>query len=89
LHHELDALVRAGLTPYDALAAATREAGRYIGADVGVVREGAIADLLLVEGNPLDAGANAARLSGIVLRGEWLPRERLETMKAEVERAVS
>jgi len=55
MHHELDLLARAGLTPSEALAAATGEVARvYNLGDRGVIREGARADLLLVEGDPLD-----------------------------------
>jgi imidazolonepropionase-like amidohydrolase len=53
LHHELQLLVRAGLTPTEALRAATSLPARHFGLhDRGVIRPGARADLLLVHGDP-------------------------------------
>ncbi|MBA3345600.1 MAG: amidohydrolase family protein [Gemmatimonadales bacterium] len=59
--------VRAGLTPYQALASGTRNPAEYHGAsdEFGTVEKGKRADLLLVEGHPL-------------LRGRWLPRAELQ-----------
>lgn len=59
LHQELHLLVQSGLTPLQALRSATSAPARAFGlADRGVIRKGAVADLLLVEGNPAkDIGA--------------------------------
>jgi imidazolonepropionase-like amidohydrolase len=55
LHHELQLLVRAGLTPLEALRAATSIPARRFGLlDRGKIVSGARADLLLVEGNPVE-----------------------------------
>lgn len=75
IHRELAELVRAGLTPFEALAGATRDAARFLGqeGEFGEVRLGLRADLVLVAGNPLsDVGALDARI-GVMLRGNWLP----------------
>lgn len=79
-HKELAHLVRAGLTPYQALATGTRNAAEYLGAldEFGTVEVGKRADLLLVEGNPLADVANARRLAGVMLRGRWLPQPELQ-----------
>jgi imidazolonepropionase-like amidohydrolase len=51
---EIECLVAAGLQPWQALAAATRNGGTLLGeADAGVIREGGPADFLLVHGDPL------------------------------------
>ena len=72
VHEELAALVRAGLTPFDAIATATREAGAFMGGDrFGVVVPGARADLVIVAADPL---ANVARLrqpTAVMARGRW------------------
>ena len=59
LHRELRALVDAGLTPYEALATATRNPAEFLGeADkCGTVAVGKNADLVLVRGNPLMTSA--------------------------------
>ena len=75
LHAELAELVAAGLTPYQALRAATVDAARFLErADLGRVGPGVVADLLLVEGNPLDRVGNAGRIGGMILRGAWRPK---------------
>jgi imidazolonepropionase-like amidohydrolase len=90
LHRELRALQRAGLTPFEALSAATSNPARYIGAaPFGVIERGAAADLLLLDANPLLDVANAARIHGVVLRGQWLSRERIEALKEDVAAAAA
>jgi len=72
IHDELAEFVAAGLTPYEALRGATSEAGRFLGVEgLGTVALGAPAYLVLLDRNPLADIANARRVSGIVLRGEW------------------
>lgn len=79
-HKELAHLVKAGLTPYQAIAAGTRNAAEYLGSidEFGTVEEGKRADLLLVEGNPLDDVSNVQRIAGVMLRGRWLPQAELQ-----------
>ncbi|HXV86657.1 MAG TPA: amidohydrolase family protein [Gemmatimonadales bacterium] len=70
LHDELVLLVRAGLTPREALLAATRDAARVAGVDsVGGVRAGMVADFLVLAASPLDDIANTRRIERIVVRG--------------------
>jgi imidazolonepropionase-like amidohydrolase len=74
LHDELDELVAAGLTRYQALRAATSEAGRFLEIPgLGTIAPGAPADLLLVEGNPLADLGRLRRFEGLVQRGAWTP----------------
>jgi imidazolonepropionase-like amidohydrolase len=79
VHEELQLLVEAGLSPYEALLAGTREAAEALGVleAFGTVEEGKRADLILVEGNPLEEVANASRRVGVMLRGHWLPEAQL------------
>jgi imidazolonepropionase-like amidohydrolase len=73
LHDELRELVAAGLTPFEALRAATVEPARFFGdSAAGVVRPGAHADLLLLDANPLDDIANASSIRSMILRGELM-----------------
>ena len=78
-HDELQELVDAGLSPYHALRAATANASAFLGASpcIGQVRAGCIADLLLLDENPLRDIANTRRIAGVMLRGRWLSRQEL------------
>jgi hypothetical protein len=91
LHRELAALVQAGLTPYQALLAATRRPAEYLGASSqwGTMEPGKRADLVLVTGNPLEDIANTARIRGVALGGRWLDRAALDQMVARGARATS
>ena len=62
-----------GLTNYEVLSAATRNAGEYLGdSGIGVIRAGAHADLLLVNASPLQDLATLRTPAGVMLRGQWL-----------------
>lgn len=78
-HEELQELVRAGLTPYEAIRAGTYDAARYLGKEdeVGSVRVGLRADLVLVDANPLEDVANLGKISGVMVRGRWLHADSL------------
>jgi imidazolonepropionase-like amidohydrolase len=79
LHHELRNLVDAGLTPYQAIVTATVAPAQFLGqvGTFGVITAGARADLILVEGDPLTNLETLEHPVGVMVRGEWLPRERL------------
>ena len=82
LHRELAALVDAGLTPYEALTAATRTPAQYFGEDSvwGTVSIGKRANLLVLDANPLDDIRNTAmsHREGVMLNGRWLTRAELD-----------
>lgn len=71
---ELRALVAAGLTPYDALRAATIDAAHFLkkDAELGTIEVAKRADFVLVRGNPLTDIDNVALRGGVMLRGRWL-----------------
>jgi imidazolonepropionase-like amidohydrolase len=89
-HRELESLVAAGLTPYQALETGTRNIARYFGTlrETGTVEEGKRADLILLEANPLTDIRNTTRRAGVMVRGRWLPLAEIERRLAEVEHAV-
>jgi len=82
LHRELEYLVDAGLTPYQALATGTVNPARFFGlsASVGAVQTGLEADLILLDDNPLDNIEATRRIHGVMLRGEWISREDLDQL---------
>jgi imidazolonepropionase-like amidohydrolase len=87
LHDELGFLVQAGLTPMQALQAATLNAARFFGkeADRGTIEMGKLADLVLLDANPLEDIANTRRISAVVFGGMLYPRPALDALLAQVE----
>lgn len=90
LHEELGALVEAGLTPLDALRSATWNAARYFEKtdDRGTVARGHLADLVLLEGDPLADIRNARRIRAVVADGRYLDRPALDALLATAERTA-
>ena len=91
LHDELALLVDAGLTPMEALQSATSNAAIFAGkADsLGTIEKGKIADLVLLDANPLDQIADTRRIAAVVVGGELFDRPRLDAMLASVEKRAN
>jgi imidazolonepropionase-like amidohydrolase len=83
VHRELQSLVDAGLTPYQALHTGTVNIGRYFGTSDGIVAEGRRADLLLLDANPLVSIANSSRIAGVMVNGRWLSKADIDKRLAE------
>jgi imidazolonepropionase-like amidohydrolase/ABC-type multidrug transport system permease subunit len=83
LHRELQLWVSAGIPVTVALQAATANAAKLLGADkrIGAIRAGLDADLLLVDGNPLEEIAATERISLVVFKGERIRRAALFEQK--------
>lgn len=81
VHDELHLLVQAGLTPYEALRAATVKPAEFLGQadEFGVIAAGRRADLILVRGDPLEDVTHASERVGVMLRGIWLSEEELQS----------
>jgi len=82
LHEELALLVSGGMAPFDALRSATLEPARYFGMldSLGTIAPGKLADLLLLDANPLQDIRNTRRISAVVANGRLYAgaaRERL------------
>ena len=90
LHDELGLLVKAGLSPLEAIQAATLNAAKCLGiADsYGTVEKGKMADLLLLEADPLAAIANTQKIAAVIVAGKFLPKAPLQEMLAQTEEAV-
>ena len=91
LHDELALLVEAGLSPLQALQAATVNPARYLGLSnlLGTIEKGKIADLVLLEANPLENIGNTKKIAAVVVNGRYLPKESLQKMLADVEVAAN
>ena len=83
LHRELQLWVEAGIPVTVALQAATVNAAKLLGAEkrIGAIRQGMDADLLLVDGNPLQEIAATERISLVVFKGERIRRSALFDQK--------
>jgi hypothetical protein len=79
LHWELALLVEAGLSPLEALRAATQDAARTLGVDgrLGVIEQGALADLVVLDADPLQDIRNTQRIHAVITNGEPVDRARL------------
>ena len=86
LHHELALMVKAGLSPLEALRAATINGARFLGRDGrhGTVRIGNAADLVILDRNPLDDIAATQAIHAVVLRGGVRDRAALDALLAGV-----
>jgi hypothetical protein len=91
LHDELGLLVQAGLTPMEALQAATINAARFMNRerDLGTIEKGKLADMVLLDANPLEDIANTKKIWGVVFGGKFYSRADLDAMLSKVEMAAS
>jgi hypothetical protein len=90
VHDELAELVKAGLTPAEALKAGTFAGAEYMGrtSEFGSVKTGRYADLIVLDANPLDNIANSRKIRAVVFNGRLFDRGALDSMLTSVERAV-
>ncbi len=83
MHDELRIITDCGLSPYEALSLATTQAARVAGAmkadaDFGTIEVGKRADLILVDGNPLEDLRVIQKSLGVMVAGEWFARTALD-----------
>src|SRR5216683_898042 len=91
-HEDLAYFVQAGLTPMQALQAATRNPAEFLGKlqTQGTIEPGKFADLLLLDANPLDDIHNMQRIRAVLLHGKMLDRKSLDgLLEAEEKFAAS
>jgi imidazolonepropionase-like amidohydrolase len=90
LHLELAEYVELGMTPAQALSAATVDVARALDQEqvMGRIAVGLRADAVLLRGNPLEDIANLSEIEGVLLRGEWLDRDALDALLEEARSLV-
>ncbi len=90
LHEELQRFVAAGFTPMEALQTATLNPAKFFGIEdqLGTIEKGKLADLVLLEANPLDDIRNTQKIAAVIVNGRYLSRADLDKMLAGVEAAA-
>ena len=91
LHDELALLVEAGLTPLQALRTATSNPAKYFDMtdSLGTIEKGKLADLVLLDANPLDNIRNTQRIQAVVTNGRYFPYEQIRALLAQAEAAAA
>jgi imidazolonepropionase-like amidohydrolase len=76
---ELEELVRAGFSPMEAIVAATRNGAEILGAaaEIGTIEVGKLADLVILEADPLEDIRNTRRIWMVIKGGDVVDREAL------------
>jgi imidazolonepropionase-like amidohydrolase len=86
-HNELKYLVDSGLTPYQALLTGTVNVAKYLNlTDAGTIKAGAVADLVLINGNPLTDITNTKKVEGVMVQGRWLSKSEIELGLKKIEK---
>lgn len=86
LHTELEYFVEAGLTPQEALRTATLAPAEFLGRqnEMGTVEKNKIADLVLLDANPLLDIKNTRKINAVILNGRMLTRADLDKMLEQI-----
>jgi imidazolonepropionase-like amidohydrolase len=91
LHRELEFMVAAGLSPMQAIQAATKVGADYLGKgdELGTLEEGKLADLIVVDGNPLENIQHSRRIDTVIKDGEIIDRRYHATFSTPIPRPTS
>lgn len=86
IHRELPLMKEANMTNYEILESGTKNVGKYFADwdNFGTIAEGQRADLVLVNGNPLEDLSHIQNHSGVMVQGKWYPREMIDRKLAEI-----
>ena len=89
LHDELANFVESGFPPMEALATATSNPAKFLGKDdMGAIAPGRVADLVLLDRNPLENIGNTRTVRAVVADGRYYDRAHLDQLLAGVEKAA-
>ncbi len=87
-HQELQYMVDAGLTPYEALRTGTVNVASYLNQsqNSGTIKEGAVSDLVLLNGNPLEDIRQTEQIEGVMMGNLWLSKEYIKKELKQLEK---
>jgi imidazolonepropionase-like amidohydrolase len=91
LHLELQRFIAAGFTPLEALQTATLNPAKFYNKlnDYGTVQPGHIADLVLLEANPLDDIANTRKIAAVIHDGQYLSHQDLDQIRTKLQQLAA
>jgi imidazolonepropionase-like amidohydrolase len=91
VHDEMALMVKAGLTPMEAIQAATRNPATFLGLDksVGTIEKGKLADMVLLSANPLEDVNNTRKIAAVFFQGQMYDRAALNRMLGSIAAASS
>lgn len=86
IHHEIDGMQKAGMTPLEIIQSGTINPAIYFGMEgrFGEIKEGLDADLILVNANPLEDLDALQQISGVMRQGKWLSKQAIEEKFVEI-----
>lgn len=86
IHHEIDGMLEAGMTPLEIIRSGTMNPATFFGMSdtFGEIKEGLDADMMLLEANPLEDLKALQQISGVMVRGKWLPKNAIDQKLAEI-----
>ncbi len=88
IHHEMKYLVNAGLTPYETLRTGTVNVAAYLKNDhSGTIKVGNVADLVLLNGNPLKDIDQTRNIEGVMIGKQWLSKDYIQAALKKLERS--
>ena len=90
LHDELEELVNAGLSPYESLRVSTTNSHLFLEEmnQAGTIEVGKMANLVLLEENPLNNIAHARKIAGVMTQGRWIPKTQIDQRLDEINRIL-
>jgi adenine deaminase len=82
LHDELSHFVEAGFSPMEAIQSATRNAAKFMGKldTLGTLEEGKIADMVLLDANPLEDISNTRKINAVIFNGRIFDKEAIQRL---------
>ncbi|MBD3627713.1 amidohydrolase family protein [Cyclobacterium sp.] len=86
IHHELQGMLDAGLSPLEAIQIGTINPALFFGGNFGEIKKGMEADLILVNDNPLDNLENLRNPIGVMARGQWIDQNTIQKRLEQIAR---